>query len=122
MLVLVVLACIVVPAVGLMIRRAINHTTSQIRAMVDAAAGGDLTQQVTVAGEDSVGRMAAGMARFLSHLRASIGGIDTRWPERRVGRAGHDLRIYLPGAFASEPVAHPPAGDPPDDLRRPRPS
>jgi methyl-accepting chemotaxis protein len=76
MLVLVVVACIVVPAVGLVIRRAINHTTSQIRAVVDAAASGDLTRQVTVAGEDSIGRMAAGMARFLGDLRASIGGID----------------------------------------------
>jgi methyl-accepting chemotaxis protein len=76
MLVLVVVACIVVPAVGLVIRRAINHTTSQIRAVVDAAASGDLTRRVTVAGEDSIGRMAAGMARFLSDLRASIGGID----------------------------------------------
>ena len=35
MLVLLVVACIVVPAVGLVIRRAINHTTSQIRAVVD---------------------------------------------------------------------------------------
>jgi methyl-accepting chemotaxis protein len=75
MLVLLVVACIVVPAVGLVIRRAINHTTSQIRAVVDAAAGGDLTQQVTVAGKDSIGRMAAGMSRFLGDLRASIGGI-----------------------------------------------
>jgi methyl-accepting chemotaxis protein len=75
MLVLVVVACILLPAVGLVIRRAINHTTSQIRDVVTAAAGGDLTRQVTVAGEDSIGRMAAGMARFLGHLRASIGGI-----------------------------------------------
>jgi methyl-accepting chemotaxis protein len=75
MLVLVVLVCIVVPAAGLLIRRAINHTTSHIRAVVDAAAGGDLTRQVTVAGRDSLGRMAAGMARLLGDLRASIGGI-----------------------------------------------
>jgi methyl-accepting chemotaxis protein len=75
MLVLVVVACILIPAVGLVIRQAINHTTSQIGDVVAAAADGDLTRQVTVAGEDSIGRMAAGMARFLGHLRASIGGI-----------------------------------------------
>jgi methyl-accepting chemotaxis protein len=75
MLVLVVVACIVVPAVGLLIRRAINHTTGQIRAVVDAAAEGDLTRQVAIAGEDSLGRMAAGMTQFLGHLRTSIGGI-----------------------------------------------
>jgi methyl-accepting chemotaxis protein len=75
MLVLVVLACLVVPAVGLLIRRAINHTTSHIRAVVDAAAGGDLTRQVAVAGKDSLGRMAAGMTQFLGDLRQSIGGI-----------------------------------------------
>jgi methyl-accepting chemotaxis protein len=75
MLVLVVVAFLVVPAVGLLIGRAINHTTSQIRAVVDAAAEGDLTRQVAVAGKDSLGRMAAGMTQFLDHLRGSIGGI-----------------------------------------------
>jgi methyl-accepting chemotaxis protein len=75
MLVLVVVAFVVVPAVGLLIRRAINHTTGQIRAVVDAAAEGDLTRQVAIAGEDSLGRMAAGMTQFLGHLRSSIGGI-----------------------------------------------
>jgi methyl-accepting chemotaxis protein len=75
MLVLVVVACILVPAVGLVIRRAINHATSQIRDVVDAAADGDLTRRVAVVGEDSIGRMAAGMARFLGDLRGSIAGI-----------------------------------------------
>jgi methyl-accepting chemotaxis protein len=75
MLVLVVVAFVVVPAVGLLIRRAINHTTGQIRAVVDAAAEGDLTRQVAIGGEDSLGRMAAGMTQFLGHLRSSIGGI-----------------------------------------------
>ena len=75
MLVLVVMAFVVVPAVGLLIRRAINHTTGQIRAVVDAAAEGDLTREVAIAGEDSLGRMAAGMTQFLGHLRTSIGGI-----------------------------------------------
>jgi len=60
---------------GLLIRRAINHTTGQIRAVVDAAAEGDLTRQVAIGGEDSLGRMAAGMTQFLGHLRSSIGGI-----------------------------------------------
>ena len=75
MLVLVVVAFVVVPAVGLVIRRAINRTTGQIRAVVDAAAEGDLTRQVAIAGEDSLGRMATGMTQFLGHLRSSIGGI-----------------------------------------------
>jgi methyl-accepting chemotaxis protein len=75
MVVLLVLAGIVIPAVGLLIRRAINHTTGEVLAVVDAAAGGDLTHQVAVAGQDAVGRMGVGMARFLGDLRGSIGGI-----------------------------------------------
>ncbi len=74
-IVLLVLVAVVVPGVGLMIRRGVNRTTSQILTVVDAAADGDLTRQVTVAGEDPIGRMGQGMARFLGDLRTSIGGI-----------------------------------------------
>jgi methyl-accepting chemotaxis protein len=77
-LVLLVLAGAVVPGVGLLIRHAIDRTirtTSQILAVVDAAAGGDLTGQVTVVGDDPIGRVGQGMARLLGQLRASIGGI-----------------------------------------------
>src|SRR6266536_6673853 len=74
-IVLLVLVAVVVPGVGLMIRRGVNRTTSQILSVVDAAADGDLTRQVTVAGEDPIGPMGQGMARFLGDLRTSIGGI-----------------------------------------------
>jgi methyl-accepting chemotaxis protein len=101
MLVLLVVACIVVPAVGLVIRRAINQTTSQLRAVVDAAAGGDLTQQVTVAGKDSIGRMAAGMSRFLGDLRASIGGIG-HTTETQAGASEELLTVSQQMAAAAQ--------------------
>ncbi len=47
----------------------------QILAVVDAAAVGDLTQEVTVRGDDAIGRLGTGLAQFFGNLRASIGNI-----------------------------------------------
>ncbi len=44
-------------------------------AVVDAAAAGDLTREVTVTGEDPLGRMGEGLGRFLADLRTSVAGI-----------------------------------------------
>jgi methyl-accepting chemotaxis protein len=74
-LVVLVGACLLLPAVGLVIRRTIERSTGAILEVVTTAADGDLTREVTVAGDDAIGRMGAGMARFLANLRGSIGGI-----------------------------------------------
>jgi methyl-accepting chemotaxis protein len=54
----------------------------ELRAKVDgllevvwAAAEGDLTREITVTGDDAVGRMAQGLSGFFSALRGSIAGI-----------------------------------------------
>lgn len=46
-----------------------------ILGVVNAAAAGDLTQEVTVAGADAVGQMGEGLGRFFNDLRKSIGAI-----------------------------------------------
>jgi len=43
--------------------------------VVSAAAEGDLTQEITVKGEDAIGRMGEGLSRFLKDLRKSISDI-----------------------------------------------
>jgi methyl-accepting chemotaxis protein len=43
--------------------------------VVDAAASGDLTQDVMVVGEDPVGRIGQGLSRFLGDMRSSVAGI-----------------------------------------------
>jgi methyl-accepting chemotaxis protein len=44
---------------------------------VDAAARGDLTQQVPVSGDDAIGRMGESVARLLSDFRRSMSSIRT---------------------------------------------
>jgi len=46
-----------------------------ILAVVNAAANGDLTSEVTVTGADAIGQMGEGLAKFFSQLRGSIGNI-----------------------------------------------
>jgi methyl-accepting chemotaxis protein len=75
---LLVLAAVSVPLAGLLIRRAVSRNlaqTNQIVAVVDAATAGDLTGRVTVAGDDPIGRVGSGLARFLADLRRSVAGI-----------------------------------------------
>lgn len=43
--------------------------------VVNAAAAGDLTQEIGVRGEDAIGQMGEGLARFFADLRKSIGNI-----------------------------------------------
>jgi len=44
-------------------------------AVVNAAAAGDLTREVTVSGSDAIGQMGEGLARFLADLRKSMAAI-----------------------------------------------
>jgi methyl-accepting chemotaxis protein len=44
-------------------------------AVVSAAAKGDLSQEITVRGEDAIGQMGEGLAKFFTDLRSSIGSI-----------------------------------------------
>ncbi|HKI31568.1 MAG TPA: methyl-accepting chemotaxis protein [Gemmataceae bacterium] len=59
-----------------------RHRAEELRVKVDsllevvsAAAGGDLTSEVTVIGEDAIGRVGQGLAQLLGNLRSSIAAI-----------------------------------------------
>ncbi len=53
------------------LRRKVNSLLE----VVNAASEGDLTQQVTINGEDAIGQMGEGLSKFLSRLRTSISSI-----------------------------------------------
>ncbi len=53
----------------------LKHKVDQILDVVSAAAAGDLTRDVTVAGADAVGQMGEALHKFFSDLRGSIGAI-----------------------------------------------
>ncbi len=53
----------------------LRSKVDSILEVVNAAAGGDLTQSVTVQGEDAVGRMGVGLAKFFGDLRKSVAAI-----------------------------------------------
>ena len=55
----------------LVLREKVNN----ILEVVQAAAKGDLTHEVTVKGQDAVGQMGEGLNEFLASLRASVTGI-----------------------------------------------
>ena len=46
-----------------------------ILAVVNAAATGDLTGEITVSGEDAIGQLGTGLSRFFADLRDSVGAI-----------------------------------------------
>ena len=60
----------------------LKRKVDEMLSVVNAAAKGDLTQVVTVKGEDAIGRMGEGLAAFLGELRGTIGSI---------GQNGHSL-------------------------------
>ncbi len=66
-----------------------RRRVQSLLSVTNAAAQGDLTQQVLVTGTDSVGQMAEGLVRFLSDLRQSIGTIGTN--AKALGGAAQDL-------------------------------
>ncbi len=46
-----------------------------ILAVVNAAADGDLTREVTIEGEDAIGQMGVGLGQFFQELRVTVGSI-----------------------------------------------
>ncbi len=56
-------------------REELKCKVDQMLMVVNAAAGGDLTQTITVSGDDPVGQMGVGLQRFLSDLRNSVASI-----------------------------------------------
>ncbi|MBT5550281.1 MAG: HAMP domain-containing protein [Nitrospinaceae bacterium] len=53
----------------------LRQNVNSILEVVNAAADGDLTQDITVKGEDSIGQMGEGLDRFFSGLRSDISAI-----------------------------------------------
>lgn len=55
--------------------RDLARKVSQVLEVVDAAAEGDLTRQVDVVGEDTIGRVGEALSRFICDLRINISSI-----------------------------------------------
>lgn len=53
----------------------LRRKVDELLVVVQAAADGDLTKEVTVVGEDPIGRLAAGIDRMLCDLRGMIGQV-----------------------------------------------
>ena len=58
---------------------------------LDAAAGGDLTAPVTVAGDDAAGQMGAALSRLLGDLRTSVSSIATN--SQALAAAAEELQV-----------------------------
>ncbi len=56
-------------------RESLKKNVSSILEVVNAAANGDLTQSISVRGEDPIGQMGMGLERFFADLRRSIASI-----------------------------------------------
>lgn len=54
---------------------ALRAKVDRMLEVVRAAAGGDLTREIDVRGEDAIGQMGEGLATFLTDLRGSVGDI-----------------------------------------------
>ncbi len=55
--------------------RELQEKVDSMLGVVDAAARGDLTQQITVKGDDAIGKMGEGLAKFFTDLRQSVSNI-----------------------------------------------
>jgi len=53
----------------------LDSKVNSLLTVVAAAADGDLTREITVRGDDSIGKMAAGLDKLLANLRVSLTGI-----------------------------------------------
>jgi methyl-accepting chemotaxis protein len=53
----------------------LRHKVDQMLEVVNAAASGDLTRDVTVSGSDAIGQMGEGLGRLLQDLRTSVAAI-----------------------------------------------
>ena len=54
---------------------ALREKVDTLLAVVEAASTGDLTREITVRGEDPIGRMGQGLEKFLTELRTNIATI-----------------------------------------------
>jgi methyl-accepting chemotaxis protein len=54
----------------------LQHKVQQILEVVEAAAQGDLTREVTVQGDDAIGLVGRGLAKLLGDLRSNIASIS----------------------------------------------
>ncbi|NOY30178.1 MAG: PAS domain-containing protein [Planctomycetes bacterium] len=53
----------------------LRRKVDELLMVVNAAAGGDLTKEVTVTGDDAVGELAGGLAKMIADLREIIGQV-----------------------------------------------
>ncbi len=67
----------------------LREKVDSILEVVNAAARGDLTQEVTVDGDDVMGQMGTGLQTLLSDLRSSIQGISEN--SQTLSAASHEL-------------------------------
>ena len=77
MLALLLIAAVPIPLVGIAIRQSIRRQTGQVLNVISAVDAGDLTAEIHLTGDDSLGRMGSGMTHFMTNLRgvvARIGG------------------------------------------------
>ncbi len=56
----------------------LRHKVDSILEVVNAAAAGDLTQSISVSGDDAIGQMGVGLERFFRDLRNSVASIAHR--------------------------------------------
>ena len=86
-------------------RKYLQAGVAEMLAVVDAAKRGDLTAEITLQGEDDLGRMAAGLRDFLESLRGSIGNIAQM--AQNLGTASEELSQVSTqmGATAEETAA-----------------
>ncbi|MCU7722662.1 methyl-accepting chemotaxis protein [Actinoplanes sp. KI2] len=81
LLFLLVVGVICVPAAGLFVRYVVRRTLrkgTKILTVLEAAATGDLTPEITVRGDDEMGRMGAAVDHFLTSLRDSVSSISAK--------------------------------------------
>ena len=67
----------------------LQEKVDSILATVDAASQGDLTQEISVSGEDAIGRLGEGLAKFFVNLRGVIGNIGKT--ALKVGSSAEEL-------------------------------
>ncbi|WP_420451811.1 methyl-accepting chemotaxis protein [Ilumatobacter sp.] len=72
-------------------RRRLQTGVEEILGVVVAAAGGDLTGEITISGDDLVGRMADGITTLLGDLRESIASIGRN--SETLAAAAEELQV-----------------------------
>ena len=86
-------------------RKYLQAGVSEMLAVVNTAAAGDLTTEITFQGDDDLGQMADGLRQFITALRGSIGNIAEM--AQSLGAASEELSQVSSkmGANAEETAA-----------------